>query len=327
MIKKIVGMLGVTVVAFALLSGRTEAQEDEGGGLGTVGAHDVVRYYHLDALGSVRVVTDEAGQVVERHDYEPFGEECTTGLCADNLGAGAGTPMKFTGKERDAPTGLDYFGARYYASGIGQFTTVDPVYNWRENLVDPQRWNRYAYGRNNPFRYVDPDGKDIFDIAFGTINAFGSNLVLGGGRAEPYNPDFQLGQSLGDVASIGAGLYETIVGGTVAGGGGLLTASVVGSPVGVPATTVAVGVAAHGVGVSASGLIHLSKNSKEGGKLRTKDYNSLDGAEDQAESLRENQRLDRKQGRDRIESTGKSDQAAKHQRDRIKSLEDLPKDE
>jgi len=319
MIKKIVGMLAVTVVALALQSDRTEAQEDEGaGGLGTVGAHDVVRYYHLDALGSVRVVTDEAGQVVERHDYEPFGEECTTGPCADNLGAGAGTPMKFTGKERDAQTGLDYFGARYYGSRFGRFTSVDPVYNWKENLVDPQRWNRYAYARNNPLRYVDPDGKDIFDIAFGTINAFGSNLVLGGGRAEPYNSDFQLGQSLGDVASIGAGLYETVVGGTVGGGGGLLTASVVGSPVGVPATAVGAGVAAHGVGVSASGLIHLSKNVK---KERT-----LEGAQDQLDGVQSEQVGQRSRGRDKIDSIKKSEQEFDKELRKIKSTDDLKKE-
>jgi RHS repeat-associated protein len=126
---------------------------------------EVIKYYHLDAIGSVRVVTNAAGAVVERHDYLPFGEECLTGPCASNPGVGAGQPRKFTGKERDAETGLDYFGARYYGSKIGRFTTVDPVYTWRENLVDPQRWNRYAYGRNNPFRYVDPDGKVIFDYA------------------------------------------------------------------------------------------------------------------------------------------------------------------
>jgi len=122
---------------------------------------DVVEYYHLDAIGNVRAVTDQGGQVIERHDYLPFGEECTTGPCASNPGVGAGQPRKFTGKERDAETGLDYFGARYYASKIGRFTTVDPVYTWRENLVDPQRWNRYAYARNNPLRYVDPDGRVI----------------------------------------------------------------------------------------------------------------------------------------------------------------------
>ena len=82
-----------------------------------------------------------------------------------------------------------YFGARYYGSKIGRFTTVDPVYTWRENLVDPQRWNRYAYARNNPLRYVDPDGRVL--VLAGTQSArtlatsiangglFGQQLVIG----------------------------------------------------------------------------------------------------------------------------------------------------
>jgi RHS repeat-associated protein len=134
-------------------------------------AADVVTYYHLDAIGNVREVTNQAGQAVERHDYLPFGEECTTGPCASNPGVGAGQPKKFTGKERDNETGLDYFGARYYGSKIARFTTTDPVYTWKENLVDPQRWNRYAYGRNNPLRYTDPDGKKII-LAPGSSDTF-----------------------------------------------------------------------------------------------------------------------------------------------------------
>jgi RHS repeat-associated protein len=119
----------------------------------------VIEYYHLDALGTVRAVTNQAGAVVERHDYLPYGEEwCGTAVCASPT---QGQPLKFTGKERDAETGLDYFGARYYGSKIGRFTTTDPVYTWQENLVDPQRWNRYAYARNNPLRYVDPDGRAV----------------------------------------------------------------------------------------------------------------------------------------------------------------------
>lgn len=56
--------------------------------------------------------------------------------------------------------GLDYFGARYYGSKIGRFTTVDPRERTAESLIDPQRWNRYAYAVNNPLRYFDPDGRD-----------------------------------------------------------------------------------------------------------------------------------------------------------------------
>ena len=53
-----------------------------------------------------------------------------------------------------------YFGARYYRADIGRFTTVDPKVNIKDALVEPQRWNRYAYVTNNPLRYVDPDGRD-----------------------------------------------------------------------------------------------------------------------------------------------------------------------
>jgi RHS repeat-associated protein len=72
-----------------------------------------------------------------------------------------GQSKRFTGKERDAETGLDYFGARYYGSRIGRFTTVDPSLDQKAAFVNPQKWNRYAYGLNNPLRYVDPDGRDV----------------------------------------------------------------------------------------------------------------------------------------------------------------------
>src|SRR5947208_2744471 len=74
----------------------------------------VTEYYVLDGVGNVRAVTDQTGAVIERHDYLPFGEE---------YNPQAGTqPKRSTGKERDAETGLDYFGARYYGSKIGRFT-------------------------------------------------------------------------------------------------------------------------------------------------------------------------------------------------------------
>jgi RHS repeat-associated protein len=114
----------------------------------------IVEYYHLDALGSVRAITDQSGTVIERHDYLPFGEEWNPQPSIDS--------RKFTGKERDTETGFDYFGARYLSPTTARFTTVDPVFTWEENLTDPQRWNRYAYVRNNPLRFVDPDGRQLF---------------------------------------------------------------------------------------------------------------------------------------------------------------------
>lgn len=55
-----------------------------------------------------------------------------------------------TGKERDAETSLDYFGARYYASAMGRFLNPDPVTMNALRLVNPQRWNKYSYVINNP---------------------------------------------------------------------------------------------------------------------------------------------------------------------------------
>jgi RHS repeat-associated protein len=122
---------------------------------GAQGGDEVV-YYHTDAIGSVRMTTDAGGAVIARYDFRPFGEAWNPPSTPD--------PRQFAGKERDAETGLDYFGARYYASTTGRFTTVDPVLDLQKAALDPQRWNRYAYALNNPLRNVDPDGKEPVTI-------------------------------------------------------------------------------------------------------------------------------------------------------------------
>lgn len=67
---------------------------------------------------------------------------------------------KFTGKERDGESGLDYFGARYYGSTLGRFTSPDPPL-LDQHIADPQSWNLYAYARNNPLSYIDPTGNAV----------------------------------------------------------------------------------------------------------------------------------------------------------------------
>lgn len=54
-------------------------------------------------------------------------------------------------------TGLDYFRARYFSAAQGRFTSPDlPLAD--QDPADPQSWNLYAYGRNNPLLYTDPTG-------------------------------------------------------------------------------------------------------------------------------------------------------------------------
>ena len=67
-----------------------------------------------------------------------------------------------TGKERDAESGNDYFGARYYSSSMGRWMSPDTDFNLKRILAEPQRWNRYAYVLNNPLILVDPNG--LWDI-------------------------------------------------------------------------------------------------------------------------------------------------------------------
>jgi RHS repeat-associated protein len=67
--------------------------------------------------------------------------------------------MRFTGKERDAETGLDYFGARYMSAAQGRFTSPDAPFV-DQNPADPQSWNLYGYVRNSPLVGIDPDGRE-----------------------------------------------------------------------------------------------------------------------------------------------------------------------
>ncbi len=118
-------------------------------------------YLTSDHLGSTRVVMKSDGSVA-RHDYLPFGEEIVSTIGGRGSVAGYGAPdgtrQRFTQKERDNESGLDYFLARYYSPTVGRFTSPDKPLAAHEN--DPQSWNLYQYARCNPLRYVDPTGED-----------------------------------------------------------------------------------------------------------------------------------------------------------------------
>jgi len=103
-----------------------------------------IKYYHSDRLGSNRLTTDEQGNVKEKFKSLPFGQQIEN----------TGIKHSFTGKELDK-SDLYYFGARYYDSDLGRFTSVDPV---EDN-------HPYTYVSNDPMNYVDPSGTDFFSTA------------------------------------------------------------------------------------------------------------------------------------------------------------------
>jgi len=111
-----------------------------------------VHYYFSDHLGTHSLITDANGDMPpqEESDYYPFGSEIPASGSDPNH-------YKFTGKERDSESTLDYFGARHYASGMGRFVRPDEPFA-DQDTSDPQTWNMYAYAVNNPLRFTDPSG-------------------------------------------------------------------------------------------------------------------------------------------------------------------------
>jgi RHS repeat-associated protein len=147
------------------------------------------RHLLEDALGSTLALTDANGAVQTQYTYAPFGTTTSTGPTNTN-------PFKFTGREDDG-TGLYYYRARYYHSGLQRFVSEDPI-EFRGG-----DWSLYTYVRNNPIGYRDPLGLWYIDL----------NISAG----------FGLGVT-GGVLFNNTGIYPYFGGGIVTpGGGGSLT--------------------------------------------------------------------------------------------------------
>jgi RHS repeat-associated protein len=140
---------GVTQSEYVFFGGERVARRDGVNGAGGV------FYYFSDHLKTASVITDSAGVIKAESDYYPWGGELKFINNDSNH-------YKFTGKERDAETGLDYFGARYYSSGLGRWVSADwsaaPIAVPYADFGDPQSLNLYTYVRNIPTTGMDPDG-------------------------------------------------------------------------------------------------------------------------------------------------------------------------
>src|SRR6266481_2286103 len=154
-------------------------------------------YYHGDQIGSSRVMTSGGGWPVWQGTMLPYGEEYNPQITTNHY--------KFTGKERDSESGLDYFGARYYGSGLGRFITPD----WAAKaaavpyaeFADPQSLNLYTYVRNVPTTRYDADGH-----------------VQQDDEKKGPAPGMKPTPNLGDAVEVRAGVCLCIGGTTTAGG-------------------------------------------------------------------------------------------------------------
>jgi RHS repeat-associated protein len=131
-----------------------------------------------------------------------------TGLAASLYDEGRRS--RCTGKERDAETGLDFFGARYYSGAQGRWTSVDPAFE-SAILELLQTWNRYSYVYNRPTFATDPDGRCppcVGAIVGGIVEGgwnLGSQLYKNGGNlsdVQRKTGQFQVGQFLRRTAMV-----------------------------------------------------------------------------------------------------------------------------
>jgi RHS repeat-associated protein len=118
------------------------------------GPAQLIRYQLDNHLGSASLELDQAAGVLSYEEYHPFG---TTSYRA-TAGSLGGNPKRFSfmAKEREEETGLSYFGARYHAPWLGRWIATDPA-----GMTDGS--NLFVAFKNNPIRFVDPDGQQSTD--------------------------------------------------------------------------------------------------------------------------------------------------------------------
>jgi RHS repeat-associated protein len=139
----------------------------------TGNAFDSARYYHGDHVGSNTLVTDSSGRVLQESVLGPFGERLGT-----PRGSASANSYLLTDQPRDAESGLDYFGARYYDPWVGRFLGPDPsVFGptpgtmFRSVPHAPESLNEYAYVTNRPTVMYDANG-EVANFVAGALGGF-----------------------------------------------------------------------------------------------------------------------------------------------------------
>ena len=129
-------------------------------------------HYFTDHLGSVRVVTDDQGNIEQTNNYYPYGGLMASSSCITDPSSStvANQPNRYNGKELDRRNALDWFdySARHYDGNT-----------WRnvDELTEKYpSWSPYIYCIGNPIKYIDPTGKIIED-ANGMIARYKINIL------------------------------------------------------------------------------------------------------------------------------------------------------
>jgi len=128
-----------------------------------------VYFYHADGLGNIVALTGKRGYVVQKYEYDSFGNQ-------KNAYNGIEQPFTYTGREWDRETELYYYRARHYDPMVGRFIQKDPI------GFDGGDMNLYAYTSNNPVNQVDPTGKSVTTV--GCSASDDRKIQIAAGKAE-----------------------------------------------------------------------------------------------------------------------------------------------
>ena len=112
-------------------------------------------YYHRDALGSITEVSDSTGNIVERYEYDVYGEVLifNSDFTITHTTSTIDNPYLFAGRRFDSESGNYYNRARVYSPELGRFLSMDPL------GFDSGDYNLYRYALNNPTNLTDPTGE------------------------------------------------------------------------------------------------------------------------------------------------------------------------
>ncbi|MFC0773418.1 SpvB/TcaC N-terminal domain-containing protein [Terrimonas alba] len=110
----------------------------------------LIRYQYSNHLGTACLELDEKADIISYEEYYPYG---STAYQATRNQTETPKRYRYTGKERDEESGLEYHGARYYAVWLGRWVSCDP-----EGISDGV--NIYSYVNNFPIVFYDQNGRE-----------------------------------------------------------------------------------------------------------------------------------------------------------------------
>jgi RHS repeat-associated protein len=146
-------------------------------GVGTATPTVTTRYFHTDHLGSIALLTNEAGALAQRLSYDPWGKRRFNNGADDFPGSLSSTTLTtrgFTGEEELSIGGLVHLNGRVYDPMLARMVSADPLV---PDALNAQAWNRYSYVGNSPLTFTDPSGHSWLSSFFGSVGSFVQSIL------------------------------------------------------------------------------------------------------------------------------------------------------